>query len=163
MAGKYDNLFLTYDGKQDFPLGKVVQRFNSDDIPDSNSYYMHWYVPGDYSADEFQVGHPPHSHEAEEIIFTMGIDPKNPTELGAEIEFTMGEEREKYIITKSTAIFIPAGVPHGPWRIKSVDRPFLFLMVEQSKTHTNTWRVDLMSEEDKKKMDWSLWEGGERF
>ncbi len=161
--GKYDNLFLAYDGKQDFPLGHVIQRFTSTEIPDSNFYFLHWIVPNDYSADEFQVGHPTHTHDAAEILFCIGADHNNPSDLGAEVEFYIGEEMEKHIINKSTAIFIPAGVPHSPWRLKKIDRPFLYLMVEQSKTHTNHWRADLMSKEDQAKIDWSLWEGGERI
>ena len=163
MAGKYDNCFLTYDGKQEFPLGSIIQRFSSTSVPDSNFYFLHWIMPNDYSADEFQVGHPPHTHEEPEILFHIGIDPTNPTDLGAEIEFTIGEEMETHVVNKSTAIFIPAGVPHSPWRIRRVDRPFIFLEVNQARKHSNTWRADLLPKEAQDKIDWSMWEGGERF
>lgn len=163
MAGKYDNCFLTYEGKQSFSLGRIIQRFNGNDAPGSNFYFLHWVMPNDYSADEFKVGHPPHSHEEAEILFHIGIDPLNPTDLGAEIEFTIGEEMETHVVNKSTAIFIPAGVPHCPYRIIKVERPYIFLEVNQALKHSNIWRADLLSKDDQDKIDWSLWEDGERF
>jgi hypothetical protein len=163
MPGKYDNCFLTYEGKQEFPLGKIIQRFSSNNVPGSHFYFLHWIMPNDYSAAEFQVGHPPHTHEEPEILFHIGIDPAHPEDLGAEIEFTIGEEMEIHVVNKSTAIFIPAGVPHSPWRMRRVDRPFIFLEVNQAEKHTNTWRAELLPKEERDKIDWSMWKGGERF
>jgi len=163
MSGKYDNYFITYEGKQSFPLGNIIQRFNGSDVPGSNFYFLHWIMPNDYSADEFQAGHPPHSHEEAEILFHIGIDPSNPTDLGAEIEFSIGEEMETHVVNKSTAIYIPAGVPHSPWRIKRVERPFIFLEINQGEKHSNKWRTDLLSKEERDRIDWSLWRSGERF
>ena len=74
MSGKYDNCFLRYDGKQQFPLGKIIQRFNNDSVSGSNFYFMHWIMPDDYSADEFQLGHTQHAHNEPEILLHIGID-----------------------------------------------------------------------------------------
>ncbi len=163
MAGKYDSCFLRYEGEQKFPLGKIVQRFSSSTVPASNFYFLHWIMPGiDLTQEEFKVGHPPHAHEAPELLFHIGIDPANPTELGAEVEFCIGEELESHVFSKSTVIYIPAGVPHAPWRLRSIARPFLFLEVNQEQTHSNMWRADLLPKEERDKIDWSLWEGGLR-
>jgi hypothetical protein len=40
MAGKYDNCFLTYNGKQEFPLGSIIQRFSSATVPMSSFYFL---------------------------------------------------------------------------------------------------------------------------
>jgi hypothetical protein len=45
----------------------------------------------------------PHSHEFDTYVIFYG-GPDNMEDPGAEIEFSFGEEQEKYIITKPTAI-----------------------------------------------------------
>ena len=56
--------------------------------------------------------------------------------MGAEIEFYLGPEREKHIITKSCVMFMPALFPHGPWIPKKTTKPWLFIEVNQSLKHT---------------------------
>ena len=51
----------------------------------------------------------------------FGFDYEDIQGLGAEIEFTV--DNEKQIITKSFAAFIPAGVQHGPLIVRNVKRP----------------------------------------
>lgn len=64
---------------------------------------------------------PVHSHGEGEIIGFFSNDPENPYELGAEIWF--GIDGEMHKLTKSTLMYIPPNLPHGPMSIKSVDRP----------------------------------------
>ena len=73
----------------------------------------------------------PHTHEADEIVAFFSSDPEDQNNLGGEIIFYIGGE--KHIITKSTLIFLPAGLEHGPLFIQKVDRPiFHFSCVTQS-------------------------------
>lgn len=65
-----------------------------------------------------------HSHPYTEILVFAGIDPTNIDYLGAEIEVELGEERERHIIDKPTAIVCPAGLPHHPIVTRWVDKPF---------------------------------------
>ena len=60
-----------------------------------------------------------HQHDVPEIIGLFGSDYENQHDMGAEIEFWM--EDEKFIITKSCMIFVPAGVKHCPLVLKRVD------------------------------------------
>ncbi len=69
----------------------------------------------------------PHTHENDEIIGFFGNDYKNPSDLGAEVEFEI--EGEKQSITKSAMLFIPAGVVHCPMVLKRVDRPIFHFTV----------------------------------
>jgi len=64
-----------------------------------------------------------HSHDYDEIVLHIGSDPNNPEELGAEIEFVVGGE--PLIIDKTSALFVPKGVKHGPLTWKRVDKPHL--------------------------------------
>ena len=65
-----------------------------------------------------------HSHaKYNEIVFHIGNDPNNPEDLGAEIEFTVGGE--PLVFDRTSALFVPAGVKHGPVVWKKVRRPHL--------------------------------------
>lgn len=72
-----------------------------------------------------------HVHEdADELIGFMGSDPANPEDLGGEIEFTIGGE--PHLLTRSSIIFVPAGLSHNPMRILKVDRPIFHFSVVTS-------------------------------
>lgn len=64
-----------------------------------------------------------HTHSFPEILGFYSSDPDDPDDLGAEIEFNI--EGETHLLTKSSLIFMPAGVKHLPMTIKNVRRPFL--------------------------------------
>jgi hypothetical protein len=70
-------------------------------------------------------GSPSHVHDFDEVIGFIGSDPKNPRDLGGEVEFWL--EDEKYLLTKSCLILAPKGLRHCPLRVTRVDRPILFL------------------------------------
>jgi hypothetical protein len=63
----------------------------------------------------------PHTHETDEIIGFFGSDRTKPYDLGGEIELWL--EDEKYMLTKSCMIFVPAGMKHCPMHIRRVDQP----------------------------------------
>jgi len=65
-----------------------------------------------------------HSHEKyNEVVLHIGTDPDHPEDLGGEIEFFVGGE--PLVFDKTSALFVPAGVKHGPLTWKSVRRPHL--------------------------------------
>jgi hypothetical protein len=70
---------------------------------------------------------PEHTHDFDEIVIHIGSDADNPEDLGAEIEYVM--DGEKLTIDKTSAIFIPKGVKHGPLTWKRVDRPHLEMAI----------------------------------
>ncbi len=74
---------------------------------------------------ENDTGPAPHVHDFPEFIAFIGTDPENPEELGAEIEFYMGEDQGYDSTTKSTIIFVPAGVLHGPIIVPKMSRPVI--------------------------------------
>ena len=72
----------------------------------------------------------PHVHDSDELLSFLGSNPDDPSDLCGEVEFHI--EGEKHILTKSTYIYIPAGVKHVPLYINRVDRPiFHFSLVFQ--------------------------------
>jgi len=68
-----------------------------------------------------------HFHPADELMIFLGTDP-NSDDLGAEIEIDLGEEHERHLFDKSSAVICPAGLPHAPIVTRWVDRPFAFLL-----------------------------------
>ena len=82
-----------------------------------------------------------HCHEdTDELIGFIGSNPDDPTDLGGEIEFTIGGEA--HLLTKSTIIFAPAGLAHNPMRILRVNRPIFHFSVVTSATYdgSNTYK-----------------------
>jgi len=66
-----------------------------------------------------------HYHDFDEYLIFIGTDPKNPSDLGGEVELWLGDE--KYIITKNTAVFVPKKLEHCPLKFHKVTRPFIFI------------------------------------
>lgn len=79
-----------------------------------------------------------HVHNHDEYVVHIGSDPHDPMELGAEIEFVVGETT--FVITRTSALFIPKGLRHGPVTWKRVDRPHIqmaFFPTEGDMRETN--------------------------
>jgi mannose-6-phosphate isomerase-like protein (cupin superfamily) len=91
-------------------------------IKGAPSIISSWY----WKATEIE-GTPSHKHDFDEVLGFFGSDPKNPHDLGGEVELWL--EDEKYIIKNSCLIFIPKGLRHCPLRVVKVDRPIFFLAV----------------------------------
>ncbi|NWF78326.1 MAG: hypothetical protein HXY36_07045 [Chloroflexi bacterium] len=68
-----------------------------------------------------------HYHNYDEVVLHIGSDPNNPEDLGAEIEYVLGGET--LIIDKTSAVFVPKGVKHGPLTWKRVDRPHIQMAI----------------------------------
>ena len=62
-----------------------------------------------------------HSHDYDEVIAFFGTNHDDPYDLGAEVELWLGDE--KHIVTKTSLVFIPAGLKHCPLIFLRVDRP----------------------------------------
>ena len=70
---------------------------------------------------------PLHRHPFAEIVLLIGSNPKDLRDLGGELSWGMGEgdDAETFTLTKTTAIYVPANLPHAPLIFERVDRPIL--------------------------------------
>jgi hypothetical protein len=68
-----------------------------------------------------------HTHNYDEIVIHLGTDPNNQEELGGEIEFMI--EGQPLKIDKTSAIYVPKGVKHGPLTWKKYSKPHLELTI----------------------------------
>ena len=74
----------------------------------------------------------PHKHEFAQYLHFFSENPNDARDFDAEIEFTVGdsaENGEKRIITKPTAVYVAAGLFHGPLVFKVINKPVLFIDV----------------------------------
>ena len=81
----------------------------------------------------------PHTHDADEyLIFLGGQPPDLFGSFDAEIDFWIGKELEKYVITKPTIIFVPKGLPHTPLDFRKIVKPVLFSAILLTPKFTKT-------------------------
>jgi len=112
-----------HDGESKFI--KTILTLDGDTVPGAEFYTeAKWIVPGDTSKDGMLLVDS-HTHTFGELIGFCGYDYDDLIDLGAEIEFTVDNER--HIITKSFAAFIPAGVQHGPLIVRNVRKPIFHM------------------------------------
>jgi len=68
-----------------------------------------------------------HHHDTDEYLFFLGATlPDLVGSFDAEIEYFMGKEYERHIITQATVLYIPAGLEHNPCDIRRVGKPMMF-------------------------------------
>jgi hypothetical protein len=77
-----------------------------------------------------------HTHDWDEVWVFAGTDKNNPRDLGAVLDFYLGDEQ--YIIDKSCIVFIPGGLSHGPCGMRKIDRPLLFITMGNGTSYTRT-------------------------
>ena len=154
---KYDKYFLKNSPPPgfNFVMGPILQRMDTKTIEGSNFYFIHWVLP--HEKPHMKVGHPPHIHSEAELLIHIGTDPDNPDDLGAEVELYVGPEQERHVITESTVVFLPPNFIHAPWKPVRIDRPWIFIEVNQGPSHTEKSYRQLLPREAREKIDWSRW------
>jgi hypothetical protein len=107
--------------------------FSKDVVTAANSIIEYGIVSGDMVIGDGSFVKP-HKHDYEEIFMFLGTDPKDPGDLGAEIEFWIGEgkDREKVVFTTSSSIYVPPNIAHFPQIWKNVKRPVFTVVVMPS-------------------------------
>jgi hypothetical protein len=80
----------------------------------------------------------PHVHDFDQIMLWLGGDMNDIGELGAEVEMCMGEEMETHMITTSTAVAIPKGVPHNPGIINRLFKRCIYMEVSIAPEYKET-------------------------
>ena len=111
MAGQYDGLFLRGPkpgASTDYD--KRITAIVDDGIIKDSFFFSAMFMAPQYSTTINNA----HSHPHDEILFFHGLDPDNPTELGWEIDFFMGDEFIRHRITESTIVYLPAHFVHCP-------------------------------------------------
>ncbi len=99
---------------------------SNDQVPGSNTYIEAGWV-WDIPKPNPHIFEHNHKEGYGEIVLHIGSDPKNPEDLGAEIEFTV--DGQPVVFDTTSGIFIPGGVKHGPLIWKRLSRPHLQIAI----------------------------------
>jgi hypothetical protein len=68
-----------------------------------------------------------HKHSVEEIIMFLSTAPDDM--LGADVDIEMGEERETHSFNKSTVVYVPKGLVHGPIWYRNFNEGSVFYLI----------------------------------
>jgi hypothetical protein len=109
-------------GKMKGRQNPTMTLMSSDLVPGSNVYAEIGWI-WDMPSPNPHIFEHSHREGCNEIVFHIGSDPNNPEDLGGEIEFVV--EGQPLTINTTSALFIPAGVKHGPLTWKRFTRPHL--------------------------------------
>ena len=157
---KYDKYFVSYERSQHWMEdGRTEDIAVLDDsiIKGSYTYYSSWVTPAtDFGFSKEYVwweGHPPHIHREAEILFHIGTNPQDPTELGGEVVLYMGPELERHVITRSTVVYIPPNFIHCPWLPIRTWKPWIHVEIHQSPMPSEKRFWQILPEEIVAKMD----------
>ena len=99
-----------------------VMWLDSSIVPEASYVEAVWVWPE--CASEKNVAKP-HTHDFDEFISFFGTNWDDPHDLCGEIEFWL--EDEKFVMTESFLVYIPAGIKHCPLIARRVDRPIFHL------------------------------------
>ncbi len=112
--------------------GVIVTWLDGDVIPGAFCYEAFMAIKPTL---EGSYNDPPHVHDDwDEIIGMYGTSSADPTDLGGEIQLTLGDE--VYSFTRSTAVFVPRGLLHGPFVFKKITTPVIIVTTGGSKNYT---------------------------
>ena len=87
-----------------------------------------------YLTKPFYMVAEPHTHEFDQLVMFLGGDPENVGDFDAEIEFAIGEDLEKHVITYPACFFVPKGTLHGELNITKINKPVMYMDITLSPT-----------------------------
>jgi hypothetical protein len=76
----------------------------------------------------------PHIHDFPIMLSFIGTNPNNIYDFDAEIEFTVGGEKQT--ITKTSVVSVPAGTSHCPLVFKRIGKPVVFLEIMNTENYS---------------------------
>lgn len=101
---------------------------DSNVVPGAFQMNISWYMNASDVRPLFK--HEEHFHDNDELIGWLGSDPNDPYDLGGIIEVGIGGELHR--LTKSSILFMPAGLKHLPLSIIELHRPILHFSISMS-------------------------------
>jgi hypothetical protein len=137
------------------PGRSAVWMFGQDYFPAANHWVEIWMVTGNHTMmpgtpegapkiihvgpDGHRGGpYPKYHHHADNLMFFSGTDPDRPQDLGAQVEFHLGEGSQEQVFhfEAPRCIVIPRGVRHFPMIVTGFKRPFVVTDILTAPTRT---------------------------
>lgn len=127
------------------PFSKATEDFggarifkHTDDDKSGSIYEYHCINKLSWSIDESRT------HDTHELLCFIGGDPKNITDLGAEVSIHLGDTDEEHIINSATIVSIPPGLKHGRITVNKYSHPLVLLRIVNTQEYQN--KLDSESE-----------------
>ncbi len=81
----------------------------------------------------------PHVHDFDQFLVFAGGDPLHMDDFrGAVAELYLGDEMEKYVITKPVVVYIKSGLVHCPLIFTKIEKPIMFQEIVLSAKYSRT-------------------------
>ncbi len=137
---KYDHLFSTSlkeNSITDVVAGPQAYFRGDSDLPGAK-INMGWQM----FVKPYKLELESHHHDTDEYLFFLGAElPDLVGSFDGEIEYFMGEEKERHIITEATVLYIPAGLEHNPCDIKRLGKPMMFSALQLAPYFNGTYQT----------------------
>jgi hypothetical protein len=87
---------------------------------------------------------PPHKHSCQEMFMFLSTNKDDPNDLGADIEFWIGEgkEADKLSFSTTSLICMPPNLAHMPIIYKNVKKPLLLVIVSPEAGEMRSKTID---------------------
>jgi hypothetical protein len=128
---KYSNLLHTN-----------IFRPHKEGVDSVGTRHLDFFGEGHFNMDCIFVKQPflmipkPHQHDFPQYLCLLSSSADDAREFDAEVEFSLGSEGEKYIITQPTIFYIPKELIHGPLNFAKVNKPVLLVDVALAGQYT---------------------------
>jgi hypothetical protein len=125
------------------PPNRFLEGPKASQVP-SETLVEYWWVTEDRKVGTELPRGGPQDHYFDELFCFIGTNPKDPDDLGGEVEFWMGmgAETEKIKLNTSSCIYVPGNVAHIPIFFRNVKRPFLVLTIGVGITVVNEMKTN---------------------
>ena len=81
-----------------------------------------------------------HTHPFDEVLAYFGSNPEDPHDLCGDVEIWL--EDEKFLMTKSFIVYIPAGMKHCPLILRRIERPIFHYVVANTGTDLDLFKKE---------------------
>ena len=98
---------------------------SNDLIPNANTYLEFSWIWGIPDPDPHIFEHV--HDDSNELVFHIGSNPDDPEDLGAEIEIYL--DKKPLMIKRTSALYAPKKISHGPLKWKSYTRPHIEMAI----------------------------------
>lgn len=100
----------------------AVLGLRSDENFGGHNFALSWWP----ISEPFEMVSEHHAHDFDQYLLFVGGDINNMMDLGGEVELTLSEDgvnKEKFVFTTATMVYVRAGLYHCPLNFKKVNDP----------------------------------------
>jgi hypothetical protein len=86
-------------------------------------------------------------HNTHQLLCFLGGNPKNITDLGAEVSLHLGDINEEHVFNDAVVVSVPPGLKYGPISVNKYSSPFVLLRIVNTKEYQDKLNAEAGGEE----------------